>query len=85
MHKTLWAFHYFLENDYSDINIIIGFIISSWVKCILVLSIYRPNLSDIQRQSWPWSADWQCNIKLGFYVWPLYFVVFAHEWLCMYE
>jgi hypothetical protein len=29
MHKTLWAFHYFLENDYSDINIIIGFIISS--------------------------------------------------------
>jgi hypothetical protein len=21
-------------------------------------------------------------IKWGFYVWPLYFVVFAHEWLC---
>jgi hypothetical protein len=32
------------------------------------LSIYRPNLSDIQRQSWPWprSADWRCNIiKMG--------------------
>jgi hypothetical protein len=31
----------------------------------------------------PRSADWRCNIKWRFYVCPLYFAVFAHEWLCI--
>jgi hypothetical protein len=78
---------YFLEKDDSDISIILEFIILSWVNlnASWVLSIYR--LNAIQRQSWPWprSDDWRCNIKWGFYTWPLYFVVFVHEWLCMYE
>jgi hypothetical protein len=69
-----------LGKNYSDINIMNRVMYFAYY-------IYWPHLSDIQRQNWPWprSADWRCNIKWSFSVWPLYFVVFAHEWLCMYE
>jgi hypothetical protein len=35
MHETLFMTNSYLEKDYSDISIVIEFIILSWVKCIL--------------------------------------------------
>jgi hypothetical protein len=64
-----------------------GGVISFWVElCILSKYLMTTPIRYPNAKLTLTLISWLVvQSKWRFYVWPLYFVVFVHEWLCMYE